>query len=199
MFMMVMVNPFAQVVYLQDLMTGLTVREFASMHVRATLLSFGVFVLFAFVGDVLLTDVFHVRLAALQIFGGMIMLYIAHRYFAKGAGSNLLFQGDISELASKVSLPYMVGPGTLWLAILIGRKADPLPAVMTIAGVLLVNMCFVVLVRIVFQSLYAQRDTLLGKYFSILMRTNTLFIGAIAVEMILTGIGDAFPWLKHVK
>lgn len=197
--MLVMLNPFAQVVYLQPLMTRLTVSEFAGMHLRATLLSFGVFVFFAEVGDILLTDVFQVRLAALQIFGGLIMLYIAHRYFAEGAGSNLLFRGDIADLASEVSLPYMVGPGTLWLSILIGRKTDPFVSGAAIGGVLFINMCFVVMVRLVFQGLYARRNTMLGKYFSILMRTNTLFIGAIAVEMILTGIGDAFPWLKEVR
>lgn len=196
-FMIVMLNPFAQVVYLQTLMTRLTIGEFADMHFRASLLSFGVFVLFAEVGDFLLTDVFQVRLAALQIFGGLIMLYIAHKYFAEGAGSNLLFRGNIEDLASEVSLPYMVGPGTLWLSILIGRKVDAVTSALAIGGVLLINMLFVVAVRIVFQGLYARRNTMLGKYFSILMRTNTLFIGAIAVEMILTGIGDAFPWLKQ--
>jgi small neutral amino acid transporter SnatA (MarC family) len=194
-FMLVILNPFAQVVYLQDLMTSLTVRDFAGMHLRATLLSFGVFVLFAFVGDLLLSDVFHVQLAALQIFGGLIILYIAYRYFANGAGSNLLFRGDIGDLASEVSLPYMVGPGTLWISILIGRRVDWLTALLAIGGVLAINMIFVILVRIVFERLYARRNTMLGKYFSILMRTNTLFIGAIAVQMILTGIGDVFHGL----
>ncbi len=171
-FMLVILNPFAQVVYLRDLMTRLSVEDFAGMHVRATALSFGVFVLFAFVGDMLISDVFHVRLAALQIFGGMIILLIAYRYFAEGAGSNLLFRGDIAQLASEVSLPYMVGPGTLWLSILIGRKVDALTAILAIGGVLAINMVFVVLVRIVFERLYARRNTMLGKYFSILMRNQ---------------------------
>jgi small neutral amino acid transporter SnatA (MarC family) len=59
----------------------------------------------------------------------------------------------------------MVGSGTIWLSILIGRAY--------------------------FTHLKAQSETLLGKYFSILMRTMALFIGAIGVEMIFSGIEQA--------
>ncbi len=57
-----------------------------------------------------------------------------------------------------------------------------------IAAVLAVNMVFVVGAKICFEHLKRQSETLLGKYFGILMRTNALLIGAIGVEMVVHGI-----------
>jgi small neutral amino acid transporter SnatA (MarC family) len=198
-FMLVMINPFAQVVYLHDLMTKLSFRDFAQIHLRATLLSLGVFALFAVAGETILNSVFQVRLAALQIFGGLIMLYVAHRYITNGAGSNLLFNGDISTLSQEITLPYMVGPGTIWVSILIGHSFPVHIALLILTACVTINMIFVVSVRGIYARLESKKETFLGKYFSILMRVNALLIGAIAVEMILRGIETAFPIFKGTE
>lgn len=191
-YMLVILNPFAQVLYLSELMRELRPREFTGVHLRASLLSFGVFAIFVLLGDLVLEQVFQVRLASLQIFGGMVMLFIAYRYVAIGSGSNTLFRGNITDLAPNISLPYMVGPGTLWASILIGREHAWFIALAMVAGVLAINFVFVVTARYLFARFEARKETLLGKYFAILMRTNALFIGAIAVEMIVTGLEASF-------
>ncbi|MBZ0254068.1 MAG: hypothetical protein K8I02_12075, partial [Candidatus Methylomirabilis sp.] len=175
--MLVVLNPFSQVVYLFDLMKKLTPREFASVHAKATLLSFGVYGLFVLFGDVILTNLFQVRLASLQIFGGLIMIIIAYRYVTIGAGSNLLFRGDVTTFAANISIPYMVGAGTVWLSILAGRDHGPLGGLAIAGSVLAVNMAFVITVSLLVERLSNHKDTLLGKYFMILTRTSALFIG----------------------
>lgn len=194
--MLVILNPFSQVLYLMELIRELPPKDFAGVHFRATALSYGVFLLFAFVGELLLEKVFQVRLASLEIFGGLVILFIAYRYIAEGPGSNVLFRGNIADLAHNISLPYMVGPGTIWVSILIGRQYSAVIAVAIIAGVLAINMAFVFLAYTAFHAFQSRRETLAGKYFAILMRTNALFIGAIAVEMIIQGIETAFPNIK---
>lgn len=186
--MLVILNPFAQTLYLSELMQRLRPKEFVGVHFRATMLSYGVFILMAVSGDFLMTTVFQVRLASMQIFGGLIMLYIAYRYVTQGAGSNLLFRGDISELAPQISLPYMVGPGTIWVALLIGREYSVPFAFGIIAAVLAVNFVVLVAYHLATDRLSIVSETMLGKYFAILMRTNALFIGGVAVEMIVSGI-----------
>lgn len=188
--MLVILNPFAQILYLKELMNELSLRDFIGVHVRATLLSLGVFALFAAVGEPLLENVFQVRLASLEIFGGLIILFIAYRYVTQGEGSNLLFRGKISDLAPNISLPYMVGPGTLWLAILLGRTYIWPIAVFVVALVLVVNMAVVLTAAFCFDRLKSTSETMLGKYVAILMRTNALFIGAVGVEMIINGIQE---------
>lgn len=190
--MLAILNPFAQALYLSEIMNRLQPREFAMVHLRASLLSLLVFVVFGLWGEELLKHVFQVRLGALQIFGGMIMLYLAHRYITAGAGSNLLFRGDITDLAPKISLPYMVGAGTIWVSILIGRKFEMHVAVGLLAGVLGINFLFVCIFQIVTHSLYGTSATRFGKYLAIFMRVNALFLGAIGIEMILKAIDELY-------
>lgn len=190
-YMLVIINPFAQVLYLNDLMHRLSFREFAKVHLQASLLSFGVFTVFVLTGDFVLREVFQVRPAALQIFGGLVILFIAYRYVTVGSGSNTLFRGDLRHFAPRISLPYMVGPGTIWASILIGQQMHPGVGLSLILLVLAINMGFVVGVQAVLDRLATQKETIVGQYFAILMRTNALFIGAIGVEMIITGFQSA--------
>ena len=118
--MLVVLNPFAQLVYLQNLMSSNSPTDFSKMHFQATYLSFGVFLLFAFLGEVILSDIFQIKLGSFQVFGGIVMLHIAYRYIAHGAEANKMFQGDVVDGAQEIALPYMVGAGTIWLSILIG-------------------------------------------------------------------------------
>lgn len=191
-FMLIILNPFAQLLYLSDLINQVSTPKFTIVHFKATLLSAGVFILFFLFGEILLHEVFQVRFSSLQIFGGVIMLLIGYRYVADGAGSNLLFRGDISDIAPRISLPYMVGPGTIWASMLVGRQYNILPGIVIILSVLAVNFLFVVAASWFFSTLQGRKETMLGKYFAILMRTNALFIGAIAVEMIVSGIALAY-------
>ncbi len=191
-FMLVILNPFSQVLYLMELMNRLEPSRFRAIHFRASFLSFLAFSLFGLVGDFLLKEIFQVRLASLQIFGGLIMLFLAHRYITIGAGSNLLFRGNISDLAPRISLPYMVGPGTIWMSILLSKKYGPLFGILGICGVLVINFLVVVLYQRLHYAWEVKQETRYAGYVSILMRTNALFIGAVAVEMVVAGIETLF-------
>jgi len=190
--MLVILNPFAQLLYLNELMNRFSPAEFIKIHFKASLLSLAVFTVFALWGDVLLKEVFQVRLPSVQIFGGLIMIVLMYRYITVGAGSNLLFRGDISELASKISLPFMVGPGTIWISILIGRKYSAPVSLSVLSGVLFVNILCVGLYHQIQFRLEKKKELSLGKYLSILMRVNALFLGAIGVEMIFRGVESMY-------
>jgi len=189
MLMLVILNPFSQLLYLQDLINGLPPKEFVPVHLKASLISLSIFILFSLVGEnYIMRYVFQIRLASLQIFGGIIMLFIAFQYIINGPGSNLLYKGNISELAPNISLPYMVGPGTIWISILIGKKFDFSKSLLIISAVIALNFILVVAYQQVQYRLHSSRNTVIGKYLAIFMRTNALFIGAIAVEMLISGI-----------
>lgn len=184
----VILNPFSQVLFLWDLMKSMSGREFARVYARASLLSFGVYGLFALTGEFAFVEIFQVRLEAFRIFGGLIVFLVALRYFTGEGGANQFFQGDASDLASRISIPFMVGPATIWVSILIGRNV-PVPLdLLQIVAVMTVNFGIVSLAHRLVSHLETKRETLAGAYFTILMRTNALFIGAIGIEMILAGI-----------
>lgn len=189
--LLILINPFSQTLYLKELIDTMKLREFFGVHLRATLLSFSVFAVFAVFGETILTNIFQVRLAALQIFGGLVNIYIAYRYITAGPGSNVLFKGSVTDLAPTIALPYMVGPGTLWTSILIGNHFHDVIALALIAAVLVFNMAFVLGSKIVFDRTTGRQETMLGKYFSVLMRTVALLVGGVGVEMLIQGVESA--------
>jgi small neutral amino acid transporter SnatA (MarC family) len=184
----VILNPFSQVLFLWDLMRGMSAREFMAVYGRASLLSFGVYALFALTGDYIFVEVFHVRTDAFRIFGGLIVFIISLRYFTQGGGSAQFFRGEATELATSISIPFMVGPATIWVSILIGRSMTTPLNVALIAAVLALNFAIVCAAQRVLLKVGQNKESLLGAYFTILMRTNALFIGAIGIEMILAGL-----------
>lgn len=184
----VILNPFSQVLFLWGLMTSMSWREFAGIYARASLLSFGVYALFALTGDMLFREVFQVRVDAFRIFGGLIVFIISLRYFTQGGGSAQFFQGKATELATSISIPFMVGPATIWVSMEIGRTLAAPMDVLLIGAVLAVNFLIVTVAQRFLSRMNSNRESLVGAYFTILMRTNALFIGAIGIEMILAGL-----------
>jgi multiple antibiotic resistance protein len=184
----VILNPFSQILFLWGLMTSMSWREFAGIYARASLLSFGVYALFALTGDMLFREVFQVRVDAFRIFGGLIVFIISLRYFTQGGGSAQFFQGKATELATSISIPFMVGPATIWVSMEIGRTLAAPMDVLLIGAVLAVNFVIVTVAQRFLSRMKSNRESLVGAYFTILMRTNALFIGAIGIEMILAGL-----------
>lgn len=188
--MLIILNPFAQVLYLRQLIDELPLRTFAPIHLRATFYSYVIFVIFALFGEPILYDLFQIRLGSLRVFGGLINLYVSYRYIAVGEGSTLLFRGNLADLAPNITLPYMVGPGMLWAAILMGETWGVTGAALAIAGVLAANAAFVFCAHALFSRAEENRETAFTKYFAVLMRIMALFVGAIGVEMVVGGLQD---------
>lgn len=186
--MLIILNPFSQVLYLRELFNRMAFGEFLNTHFRASFLSFVILAIFAFAGQPILEDVFQVSLGSLRVFGGLVNIYVAYRFITVGEGSTLLFRGDIKDLAPHITLPYMIGPGVLWVAILMGRMHGILIAAGLIAGVLGINMAVVLVAYRLFGAVEHERETRFAKYFAVMMRTMALFVGAIGVEMIFGGI-----------
>jgi len=191
-YMLVLINPFSQLLYLSDLMQAMDWKKFIQAYWRASLMSLFVFLIFAFIGEFLFYQVFQVRLETARIFGGLITVIIGIRYFTQGPGSNLLiFEGD-GDVAPRIALPFLVGPGTIWVAILIGGYDGPLYPLLGIPAVLAVNFLLVGALAWLMLSLQRGPNEIATKYIMLLMRTNALFIGAIGLEMIVGGIEQLF-------
>lgn len=190
MLMLIILNPFSQVLYLRELFNQLALRHFFMVHLWATGYSFTIFMVFAIFGEPILTDLFQIRLGSLRVFGGLINLYVAYRYVTAGEGSTQLFRGDVTDLAPRIALPYMVGPGMLWVSIMIGEVHGIFLGTGIILGVLAVNMLFVLFAYGIFRRAEAERETAFTKLFAMLMRIMALFVGAVGVEMIVGGLQD---------
>lgn len=187
-FFAVLLNPFSQVIFLWPLMRDTPVKTFTNIYFKASALSYGVYIFFSFFGDLLMTRVFKIQLSSLEIFGGIIILVVAFRYILGGAGSNVFFSTEAEDLPSEIALPYLVGPATIWVCILVGQSDHSVLGMASIGGVIALNWALVSLICWWIHHTQLRKESMWMKYFAILMRTNSLFIGAIGVEMILKNL-----------
>jgi multiple antibiotic resistance protein len=185
----VILNPFALSVYLIDLLRKHSSRQVAGTLLRATSISGVVFVLFAWGGDRIFSDVLQVRFAAFQIFGGLTFLLIALRFMVAGGDALVTLRGEPEHLAGTIAMPFMIGPGTVSAATLAGARLPLQLAVLSIAAALLATVVTLMMLKTGLDHLRERNGRLVGRYVDLASRVSAVLIGTIAVEMVLDGIG----------
>ncbi len=190
---LVMLNPFALFLYLDPIRKDLTHKSFMIVIFKATLISLFICLVFFMSGDFIFRRVFQIEFESFRIFGGIIIFSYAYFFIVKGQRALIMIKENLDDLASEIALPFMVGAGTISLSILLSQKHSILIGATSLFIIFGVN----------FLVLYAMkrfRDSIEGKKFKtafdknmeVLLRLNGFFIGAIGINMVLTGITNMF-------
>ena len=188
----VLLNPFLLSVYLLDLIQDLDLRTFGRVLARASVISGVVFVVFAWAGDAVFSQVLQVRFCAFQVFGGIVFLVIAIRFVLVGSQAITSLRGSAEHLAGSIAMPFMIGPGTVSASVLAGTRLPIWLAALTIFAALLTTVFAVILLKTVHDLIHTRNKGLVERYVEIVGRISALVIGTIAIEMILQGIDS---WL----
>lgn len=190
---LILVNPFAQFLYLKNVADELDLRTFAQVYGRASIMSFIIYVLFAVVGEGLFTQFFNISFESFKIFGGIIIFSYAFLFIMNGAKGLVQLKENLDDMASEIALPFIVGAGTIYLSILIGLNTPNVAwAGGIIGGVMIVNFLTVVALVFVKELFRKKRKVAFDKYVGIAMRLNAFFMGAIGVNMVVGGILAVF-------
>jgi multiple antibiotic resistance protein len=186
---LIMINPFAQVLYLKSVIDDLDLKTFSLIYAKASIISLVIYVIFALIGDEIFTQFFKIRFESFKIFGGIIIFAYAFSFIMYGAKSMIQTKENLDDLASEIALPFMVGSGTLYLSILIGRSASSFGVILgTIFSIILLNYSLVWLFVFIKDQFRRRQQIAFDKYMGIFMRLNGFFMGAIGIHMILDGI-----------
>lgn len=191
-FMFVLLNPFLMSIYLQDLLQSLSTAEFLKVLTRGSIISFVVFMLFAWSGDKLFENVLQVRYASFLIFGGIIFLIIGLRFLFNGSEALSNMRGPAEYMAGSIAMPFMIGPGTVSGSVLVGTRL-PLPlAALCIFATLFAVVLGLGILKLLYDYLQNRNERLFKRYIDVVGRISALIIGTIAIEMILVGIDKWF-------
>lgn len=194
----VMINPFALFLYLRPVMADLSRIHFQQVLLRATLISFVVFFIFMLSGDTIFTEVLNVRFHSFRMFGGIVIFSFAYLFIVKGEGALISTREDLTELASGIALPFMVGAGTISLVILMGKNLGL--GMGTLGLVLVLGITYgniMVLKRIREDIPNPGFQVAFDKLMAIFLRINGFFLGAIGVDMVVTSaMGLYESWIK---
>ncbi len=186
----VMLNPLAMFVILEPLRRNMERESFRSMLMRASCNSIVIFVMFYLAGDLIFTKVFQIEFEAFRIFGGIIIFSFAYFYIIKDSKTLIQPKTNISDLAIDVSVPFMVGAGTISFAILLAEIAPHVVSgIAAIVGIVAANHLIILglgYIRVLLKS----NEEFFDKYMDVGMRLNIFMIGAIGVDMVISGLKD---------
>ncbi len=186
--LLVLLNPFLMSIYLLDLMRDQDPPGLAKTLLRASLISGGVFVLFAVTGDAIFYDVLQVRFASFQVFGGVVFLLIGVRFVFNGPQAIAELRGQAEHVAGSVALPFMIGPGTVSASVVTGARLDAWPAVLAIIVALTGAVIGLLAIKFLHDFVRRRNQALVERYIDLVGRMSALVIGTIAIEMIYQGV-----------
>lgn len=192
----VLLNPFIMSVYLLTLIKGVPLDQFARIMLRAGLISFIVFFLFAWLGNVIFDIVLQVRFPAFMIFGGITFLIIGIRLIL-GIGPPISTLNPQSrEIAGAIAMPFIVGPGTISASVIAGTQLGLLMSSLAIFIGLGAALGSIVLFKKIHDFVQTRSERYVERYVEIAGRITALFTGSFAVDMILKGLER---WLALIQ
>jgi multiple antibiotic resistance protein len=188
-------NPFLLTIYLIDMVQRFEFKAFSGILFRAALISIIIFSIFALIGDAIFSDVIQAEFASFQIFGGIVFLLIGLKFMFKGPSSIEILRGEPERLVGVIVMPFFVGPGTISASVLIGKRLEPLSACLAIALGLGVSVAIMIIMKKIHDNVRSNREPLVQRYIEISGRITALYVGTIAIEMIMHGFTT---WLSKL-
>ena len=186
--LLVLLNPFLVIVYLIDIVEKLNNKQFQRVLIRAGLISCIVFCCFAILGDTIFSGVFQIQFASFQIFGGIIFLLIGVQFVFKGPSAIEILRGESRHIAGAIAMPVLIGPGTISASVVIGKRNDILLACIAIIIAIVLCLLTIILLKMIHDLIRNKREELIQRYFDLAGRITALFVGSVAIEMIMLGI-----------
>lgn len=186
---LVMLNPFALFLYLKPVMHDLSDSDFRTVFMKASIISFSIYLVFLFFGDLVFQRVFRINFESFRIFGGIVLFSFAYIFIVQGKKGFIQIKGDLHDLASEIALPFMVGAGTISLTVLMSERLQLWEGVVSLALIMLINYFIIMGLKQVRRGMSSKRIQMaFDKNMELLLRINGFFLGAIGVDMVVTGV-----------
>lgn len=186
---LVMLNPFALFLYLKPVMKDLSDSDFRSVFLKASLISFFIYLVFLLFGDVVFQKVFRINFESFRIFGGVVLFSFAYIFIVQGKKAFIQIKGDLHDLASEIALPFMVGAGTISLTVLMSDELQLWQGVLSLVIIMFINFLIIMGLKQIRSSMRSKKiQTAFDKNMELLLRINGFFLGAIGIDMMVTGI-----------
>ena len=186
--LLVLLNPFLLIIYLTDIVQKLEQKEFNRVLLRASMIASVVFCLFAILGDAIFVRFMQVEFASFQIFGGVIFLLIGLQFVFRGTAAIEILQGESKHLAGAIAMPVFIGPGTISASVIIGKKHDPILAIIIVVSMVLLCAAVLSLLKLFHDIVIPRKEALIQRYIEIAGRVTALIVGTIAIDMIMRGL-----------
>jgi len=185
-----LLNPFLVIIYLVDIVEKLDLSNFVRVMFRAGLIAGAVFCCFAIVGDAIFSDLLHAEFASFQIFGGIVFLLVGVQFVFQGPKAIEILRGESEHLAGAIAMPILIGPGTISACVVIGQRHEPLMACGIAVTALAISISAIIAMKAIHDLVRPRNARLVERYIAVAGRVTALYVGTVAVDMIMRGILD---------
>ena len=186
-FFIIIINPISKIVIVSMLSKQYKHIEIEKLLVKSSIIAMIMLVVFAFAGDIILRDLFHISTNALMIAGGIVLSFMGFTALNKG----VFFQAQNSQSLMDIAIvplasPLIAGPATITATIV--KSATLTPYFVTVSVIL------AVLANLLIISFSLKISGFLNKYnlTGALIRITGLFVLAMGVDMALKGMKSYF-------
>lgn len=193
--LLVLLNPFLVIVYLVDLVEKLEDADFNRVLLRAAMISTIVFWCFVLLGDAIFSSVIQAEFGSFQVFGGIVFLLIGLQFVFRGPKAIEMLQGESQHVAGAVAMPVMIGPGTISASVVIGERHSPAVAMGIVVVTVVISILVMMALKKVHDFVRPRNEALVQRYIEIAGRITALFVGTIAIEMIMQGLSS---WMDRL-
>jgi multiple antibiotic resistance protein len=139
-------------------------------------------------GDTVFSEIMQVEFASFQIFGGIIFLLIGLQLVFRGPQAIKILRGESEHLAGAIAMPVLIGPGTISVSVIIGKRLDPLMAGISIFSAISISIVIILLLKFLHDIVRTRQERLIQRYIEIAGRITALYVGTVSIEMIMQGI-----------
>ncbi len=189
----VMMNPFALFLYLTPVMKELNREEFLLVLTKASIISYAIILFFVLTGDVIFNLLFQIEFNSFRIFGGIVIFSFAYFYIVQGRKALIQLRGNLDDLAAEIAMPFMVGAGTISLAIIASEEHTIMQNMIILPIILIINFLIILGLKSIREHIMQKRlRVAFDKSMGILLRITGFFVGAIGIDMALIGIRNLF-------
>jgi small neutral amino acid transporter SnatA (MarC family) len=184
----VLLNPFLVIIYLVDVVEKLERARFVRVLLRAGIIASIAFCTFAVLGDAIFSNIFQTQFASFQIFGGVIFLLIGLQFVFRGPTAIEVLRGESEHLAGAIAMPVLIGPGTISASVIIGKRHDPITACVAVVVAVVASISLMLVLKSIHDFFRPRKARLIDRYIEIAGRIAALYVGTIAVDMIMQGV-----------
>lgn len=185
-YLLALINPISKVSVI-SIMTSRDRRdEMRAIIFESTAIAAGILISTMFFGHWVLREVFHVELSALQITGGVVLVWVGFNALRKGMFFDMDTERDFKNLAIvPLACPLIAGPATITAVITLRAKTGSAAPAVSLLIALAINYIIMKLSPRISSVLL--RFNLLGA----VIRITGLIVMAMGVQMALNGIAGA--------
>lgn len=191
--MFVIVDPFASLALFISLTSNMNGEQVKKTMEESVIYGFLILLFFAFAGIYVL-EFFGISIQALEIAGGLLMLFVGIEMVREGDKPRVSRKGDevLEEIGDvgvvPLATPMLAGPGAISLMIILMETYDWVTVILS-----LVLVFFIVYIFFYFSSrIYSFLGRKGSRAFT---RILGLLVAAFAIQYMLNGIGG---WITHV-